>query len=116
MLPLKNRLKKNRDFQQIFKKGQFLREDFLTLKILPNGLKNSRFGFIISAKVSKKAVFRNKIKRWLKTAILLYLNKIQKPVDIIIIVKPGLEIKNFQEVKKTIDKIFKKLEHYGIFN
>jgi len=122
MLPKTNRLKKNKDFKQVFKKGQFFKEDFLTLKILSKNenkkdfsmidSKNNRFGFIVSSKVSKKAVLRNKIKRWLKAAILPYFNKKnikeQKIIDMIIIVKPGIKIKNFQEVKETIDKLFKK--------
>ncbi len=110
MLPKRNRLKKKKDFEQVFKKGQFFREDFLTLKIVLNGLKNSRFGFIVSKKVSKKAVTRNKIKRWLRVAILLQIKMggiTQKPSDIIIIIKPGVEIKNFQEIKETINRILK---------
>lgn len=121
MLPKINRLQKNKDFERIFKKGKFFKQDFLTLKVFPNNLQNSRFGFIVSSKVSKKAVLRNKIKRWLRVAILLQLNQeklsgeIQKSTDIIAIIKPGVEIKNFQEIKEVIDKIFKKIK-YGIFN
>ena len=113
MLPKANRLKKNKDFERVFKNGLSFREDFLILKAVPNSLKNNRFGFIVSSKVSKKAVIRNKIKRWLRQALLLLLktfNKIQKPVDIIIIVKSGVNIKNFQEVERVINKLFKKIK------
>lgn len=109
MLPKVNRLKKNKDFERVFKKGRLLKEDFLILKTIPNDLKNSRFGFIVSQKVSKKAVLRNKIKRWLRVAVLSQLkkgDKIQKPADIVIIVKPGTDIKNFQEIEQAINKIF----------
>jgi ribonuclease P protein component len=118
MLPKLNRLKKKEDFKQTFKKGQLFKEDFLILKVFPNNFKNSRFGFIISSKVSKKAVLRNKIKRWLTSAILGQLkkhNKTKKSADIIIIIKPGVEIKNFQQVEKIINKIFIKIK-YGIFS
>ncbi len=109
MLPKANRLKKSKDFEQVFKKGRFFKENFLSLKVVPNSFKNSRFGFVVSQKVSKKAVIRNKIKRWLRAAILLRIKKIeitQKPMDIIIIVNSGSKIKNFQEIKETINKIF----------
>lgn len=114
MLPRVNRLKKNKEFERVFKKGQSFREGFLILRAVPNNLKNSRFGFIVSSKVSKKAVVRNKIKRWLRVAILSELKKVDKTrelVDIIIIVKPGTIIKDFQEVQGVINKIFKKLEN-----
>ncbi len=116
MLLKVNRLKKNKDFERVFKKGQIFKEDFLVLKIFPNNLKSSRFGFIVSQKVSKKAVLRNKIKRWLKAAILSQLKngaKIQKPADIVIIVRPGARIKDFPEIKEIIKKIFNR---YGILN
>lgn len=122
MLPKINRLKKNKDFEQVLKRGQFFRQDFLTLKILPNKLKNNRFGFIVSSKVSKKAVLRNKIKRRLRALILSQLNELNKiPVlaDIVIIAKPGAERKSFQEFQQAVDKIFKKticyISHYLIF-
>ena len=114
MLPKANRLKKNKEFERVFKNGRSFREDFLILRVILNNLKNSRFGFVISSKVSKKAVIRNKIKRWLRQAVLFQLkenNKIQESIDVIIIVKPGTIVKDFQEVKKVVNKIFKKLNY-----
>lgn len=114
MLPKVNRLKKKKEFEKVFKKGRFLKEDFLILKAIPNNLKNSRFGFIISSKVSKKAVVRNKIKRWLRNIVLFKLkedNQMKEMMDVVIIVKPGILIKNFQEVEVVINKIFQKLKN-----
>ena len=113
MLPKANRLKKNKEFERVFKRGQSFREDFLILRVILNNLKNSRFGFIVSSKVSKKASFRNKIKRWLRAAILSQLrrvDKIQKSADIVIIVKPETDIKGFQEIGEAINKLFKKVK------
>ena len=110
MLPKINCLKKNKEFERVFKKGQSFKEDFLILKAVPNNLKDSRFGFIVSSKVSKKAVIRNKIKRWLRAAILLKLKRfdnIKESADIVMIVKPEINIKGFQEVQKTIDSLLK---------
>ena len=114
MLPRANRLKKKKEFEKVFKKGRFLKEDFLILKAFPNNLESSRFGFVISSKVSKKSVIRNKIKRWLRQAVLFQLkkdNKIQKSIDVVIIIKPRMSIKNFQEIQVVINKIFQKLKN-----
>ncbi|GAI32984.1 unnamed protein product, partial [marine sediment metagenome] len=62
MLNKRNRLKKKKDFDKVFKQGQGFKQDFLYLKIRKNNLKSSRFGFVVSKKFSKKAVIRNKIK------------------------------------------------------
>jgi ribonuclease P protein component len=58
-------------------------------------------------------VVRNRIKRWLRAAIQqskIDDNKIKRPVDIIVIVRPGKEIKNFQIVKETINNLFNKVK------
>ncbi len=110
MLSQKNRLRKERDFEAVFKKGQTFKQGQLVLKIKNNNLKSSRFGFIVNKKFSKKAVERNKIKRRLRE--LVAFKKIKKPLDIVIIVMPNAD-NDFQELKKTIDKLFKKAKING---
>lgn len=103
-----NRLKKKKDFALVFKKGQGVKEDLLVLKFLPNQLKNSRLGIIVSQKVSKKATSRNKIKRRLKNLIQIKMPNIKKKVDIVIITLPGLGKKDFWETEKIVNKLFQK--------
>lgn len=105
MLPTKNRLKKRKDFDSVFKKGRGFKEDFLVLKKNKNNLNQSRFGFIVGKRVSKKATVRNKIKRGLSGLIQEKLAKIKKGFDIVLIVQPGLENKNFEEMERIIDKL-----------
>ena len=108
MLAKENRLKKKKDFETVFKKGKGFKDNFLALKIAPNNLKTSRFGFIVSQKVSKKAVVRNKIRRRLSEAIRLNLKDIKRGVDIALIALPGIESKTYLEIKETLATIFKK--------
>jgi len=112
MLPKANRLKKKKDFERVFKKGQGFKEDFLYLKIIKNNLKSSRFGFIVSKKFSKKAVNRNKIKRRLRGLIRIKLNKIKKGIDGVIIIMPGLEVTDIWQLEKIINKLFEKAGLY----
>ncbi|MEK7076469.1 MAG: ribonuclease P protein component [Patescibacteria group bacterium] len=65
----KNRLKRKRDFEDVFKKGRAIRGSFLFIKYRKNELGVTRFGFVISAKVAGKAVERNKIRRILSEAV-----------------------------------------------
>ena len=65
----KNRLKNKRDFDDVFKKGRTIRGSFLFIKYLKNKLNLPRFGFIVSAKVAKRAVDRNKLRRILSEAV-----------------------------------------------
>ncbi|MEK7664613.1 MAG: ribonuclease P protein component [Patescibacteria group bacterium] len=115
MLSAKNRLRKKKDFKAIFsaqggKNNKSFKEGFLILKIAENNTKENRFGFIVSQKVSKKAVIRNKIKRKLREIIRLKIKNSQllSGKDIILISLPGIEKISFFEIEKLAEKIFKK--------
>ena len=110
MLPKINRLREEKDFDKIFKKGKNFKNSFLILKVLQNNLKENRFGFIISKKVSKKAVLRNKIKRRLRDIIHQNTKNIKKGIDVVLIVLPGLEEKNFLETKEILNILLKKAD------
>ena len=106
MLEKKNRITKKKDFDSIFKTGKGFKQGLLYLKTKKNNLDSSRFGFIVSKKFSKKAVERNKIKRRLREIIRKELPKIKKPIDVIIIINPGLE-NDFQKLEQAVNKLFK---------
>lgn len=107
MLVFRNRLKKQKDFEDVFKNGRGFKQDLLYLKIKKNNLKSNRFGFIVSKKFSKKAVDRNKIKRILREIVRDKIPIIKTGFDAVIVVNPGAE-KNFEKLEIMIDKLFKK--------
>jgi ribonuclease P protein component len=106
MLSLKNRLKKKKEFERVFKRGKGLKEDFLVLKLVKNNLPQSRFGFIVGTKVSKRATLRNKLKRRLRELIRTRMEEIKTGYDIILIAQPGLEERDFWELEEITNKIF----------
>lgn len=107
MLPKINRIKKKKDFDLIFKKGKSFKTSLLVLKILKNELNENRVGFIISSKVSKKAVLRNKIRRRLSE--LFKKEEINlKGFDFIFIGLPGLEKVDYSETKEILQTLLKK--------
>lgn len=108
MLSQKNRLKKKKDFERVLKRGKGFKEGFLVLKTIQNNLNIPRFGFVVSQKVSKKAVQRNKIKKRLRKLVFLKIPEIKKGIDGVFIALPGLENKNFWEIKEITDTLFKK--------
>jgi len=105
MLPKENRLKNKKDFEKVFKNGKGLKEGLLYVKFAGNNLAYSRFGFIVSTKVSKKAVVRNKIKRVLREAVKSEIKNIKKGIDAAIIVNPGIKK---EELSLKIKSLFKK--------
>ncbi|MBU3934569.1 ribonuclease P protein component [Patescibacteria group bacterium] len=108
MLSGENRIVKKKDFENIFRRGVSFKEGFLSLKINRNSSQKSRFAFVVSRKVSKKATTRNKIRRQLRELIKLRADKIKKGIDCIFIVLPGIGKKNFEEIKGVVDSLLKK--------
>ena len=107
MLEQKNRLKKQKDFEAAFEYGCGFKQDSLYLKINGNNLQSSRFGFVVGKKFSKKAVERNRIKRILREVVKERIEEVKRGIDVVIIVNPEAKA-DFQELKKTIDILFKK--------
>jgi ribonuclease P protein component len=108
MLSQAHRLKKKKDFDRIFKRGKGLREGFLFVKAVQNGLAESRFGFVVGQNVSKKASARNYLKRKLRALIRERLPKISRGLDIVIVAPGAVSKENMAILEKTIDNIFKK--------
>jgi len=104
MLEKEKRVKKKKDFENIFKNSKSLRCPLFILKANKNDFGKNRFGFVVSLKVSKKATIRNKIRRRLK-AIIKSLEKNVKPgTDMVFIVLPASEKKEFTEIKEAVKK------------
>lgn len=109
MLPKKNRLQKKKDINDAFRKGKTKSNSFFVIKLKNNCLRDWRFGFIVSQKISKKATVRNKIRRRLHGIIN---NKLKNPtsreggMDVLVIARPGLEKEGFSETEKSLLDLF----------
>lgn len=108
MLSKQHRLTKDNDFESVFKKGKNLDSEFLFLKLRKNGSEISRFGFILSKKISKNAAVRNKIKRRLREIIRKELGNIKSGFDIVIVAKPKIVGKDYLEIREEVGGLIKK--------
>jgi len=99
MLNKNNRISRNKDFDRVFKLGRSFYGKIIGLKAVDNNASFTRLGILISTKVSKKAVVRNRFKRQIRRIIQEQLANIKEGKDIIIIVFPEILDKKFQEIK-----------------
>ncbi len=109
MLPKENRLKKKKDFERVFEKGETIRGNSLYLKVLKTEEPFMRIGFIVSKKVSLLAVERNKIKRRMRELIKTI--PIKNKFDAIVIALPKIKKNTFEEIKQDIEKTFKQINN-----
>ncbi len=110
MLFVKNRLKKKKDFERVMKDrdSKSVAVSFLAGRFLANGLASSRIGFVVSKKVSKKAVQRNKAKRRLREAARFLFSQIKPGFDVVIFTKPEIAESDFASIKQNLEALFKK--------
>jgi ribonuclease P protein component len=109
MLAKTNRLTKKKDFDAVWQKGRSSFAKIIGVKILANGLEESRFGIMVGLKVSKKAVERNKIKRRIREIIRLEALNLKNGFDIAITVMPAARGLEFNELRGALVFNFKRL-------
>jgi ribonuclease P protein component len=107
MLPPANRLRKEKEIKRALASRNGRKSGQLMCKTAENGLNTARFCFIVSKRVSNKAVVRNKLKRRLRAAVGVVLARVRAGVDCVMIAYPGLETKEYQELAMLVEKLLK---------
>lgn len=77
------------------------------LSLSDNNLGLSRFSFIISKKIDKRAVVRNKTKRKIRSVIEEMLDSVGKGRDFVFYLKKDLVDAKREDIKIQINKLFK---------
>lgn len=107
MLKKINRLSKRKDFQEIKEKGKIYQSPIFGLALIKKEEDVKQFGFIISKKISKRAVDRNKIKRYLADSVKNNLDKIPTGIKAIFLAKKDLLGKKYEEINAEVIKLIK---------
>jgi len=111
MLPFKNRLNKTRDFNRVSCYGHKFFSSELILRWVENDQEEcSRWGIVVSRKVDKKAVIRNKIKRRIRSILRENMNSWTPQRDVVLIARPQIKELNFLELKRKLEQILRKNE------
>ncbi len=99
------RLKKNTDFQKLFKRGNRVYSPQITMLWQPS--KSNVMGIALSKKHGK-AVKRNRIKRIIRAAYSNNLHKLDSAISVVILPKVGEEL-TFRSVEKSINACIKRI-------
>ena len=100
------RVKKEKDFNAIFKEGK----SFANRKFVIYRLENNEQHFRVGLSVSKKlgnAVIRNQIKRRIRHILIEHKNQLVENVDFVVIARKGVEILDYAEMEKNLLHVLK---------
>lgn len=110
MLPKEHRLTDKRDFQRIFHHGQSFANRYLVMYYLKNRSNDTfRVGFSVSKKVGK-AVVRNRVKRLLREAFRLEKDRIEEPIDFVVIARPSAAELDFEKIQQNVQHLLRNMD------
>lgn len=106
MLKTQNRLKKRKEFAYIYRKGERVYSNHLTLIKIFSKFLAPKIGFSVSNKIGK-AVVRNKIKRQLREIVRPLVPQI-KNCNLIFVAKENITETTFSELQNEVTRVLKK--------
>ena len=84
-------------------------EGGLSVLARDNGLGYPRIGIIVSSRVARRAVARNRIKRAVRESFRLQQTRLNG-WDVVVIARPGVAVKTNKELFASLERHWKKLE------
>jgi len=110
MLPKENRLSAKDNFDRIKREGKtFQAESFSAVLYKREDDKPIKIGIIVSNKISKSAVVRNRIKRILKDILLPNIAILKKGFSILFLVKRKIILKTKDELSLETTMLLEKM-------
>lgn len=107
MIPRKNRIDKKL-FPEFMKKAKTFSSENMYLKVAYNCPKDKAFAFVVSLKVSKGAVERNRLKRRARAITRSLFQNIPAGVCAAVFFKPAIMGKKYAEIKDELLSLYKK--------
>jgi ribonuclease P protein component len=116
VLPNQHRLRRREDFAKVYAKGDRYKGTYLSLRILyDNDPIFTRIGIVVSKKISKLAVIRNRFKRQLRAIFRQLLSQLKGGLQIVVTVTAVQSKPSYQEIWDDLNKLLAraKVLQYG---
>ena len=94
-------LKKNSQFQFVYKNGKSYANKYLVMYVKENGLEINRIGISVSKKVGNSVV-RHRVTRLIRESYRLHENIFNSGLDIVIVGRPSAATVGYQEVESAL--------------
>ncbi len=94
-------LKKNSDFQNVYRNGRSYANRFFVMYVLEHGAEKNRLGISVSKKVGN-SVIRHHITRLVREAYRLQEEKFHRGFDVVLIARAASKNVSYQETEKSL--------------
>ena len=101
MYPHSESLKKNRDFQLLYKEGKSRANRYLVLYVKENGLEKNRLGVSVSKKVGNSIV-RHRITRLIRESYRLHEDMFNSGLDMVVIARVSAKDRGMREIESAL--------------
>ena len=91
-------LKKNRDFQNVYKNGKSKANKYLVMYVLENQLDSNRLGISVSKKVGN-SVIRHHLTRLIRESYRLNKEMFNSGLDIVVIARESAKDRKYKEME-----------------
>lgn len=99
-------LKKNRDFQIVYKEGKSRANRYLVMYVKENGLNKNRVGISVSKKVGNSIV-RHRLTRLIRESYRLQEDMFNSGLDMVVIARISAKGKGYQEISSALKHLGK---------
>ena len=94
-------LKKNKDFQSVYRNGKSFANKCLVMYIIPNELNKNRLGISVSKKVGNSVV-RHHLTRLIRESYRLHEDMFNSGLDMVVIARKSAKDKNCQDIESAL--------------
>ena len=94
-------LKKNKDFQQVYRHGTSKANRYLVMYVLDNQYMKNRLGISVSKKVGNSVV-RHRLTRLIRESYRLNEESFRQGLDIVVVARPNAKDRTYQEIESAL--------------
>ena len=94
-------LKKNHDFQKVYKNGTSKGNRYLVMYVLENQYRKNRLGISVSKKVGNSVV-RHRVTRLIREGYRLHEQEFDTGLDIVVVARPAAGDRSYHEIESAL--------------
>jgi ribonuclease P protein component len=107
-LPPERRMRRPAEFKHVYAVGKRLGDEFFTVNAQANGLGSARLGMSIAARILRRAVDRNRLRRLIRESFRAHQLRLPA-LDIVIGVRAGVKAVDNARLRSALEKLWQKI-------